>query len=231
MLTIFYSWIIYSFWGLVLLIGMGNRLFASLIWWKVSTRRTQEDPEAINRLQSSKSSSFGGVERWVRRHIVLPGTFGYRHQQPWGWCTIPTRIQSLTVFAFVGLNIILCSVKYHSFPKNLMSVLLFPLIQPCQVLTKYFLPQSWSEENQQIWTYVTDRAGFLAVANLPLLWVFAGRNDVFLWFTGWNFATFNVFHRYLARVVTVEAIVHSIGYTGLILMRKFVNPAPPLIQG
>ena len=82
---------------------------------------------------------------------------------------------------------------------------------------------SWPNTQQQTWTYVTDRAGFLAVANMSLLWVFAGRNDIFLWLTGWNFGTFNIFHRYVARVVTAEAIVHSIGYTGLILKCRFLK--------
>lgn len=72
---------------------------------------------------------------------------------------------------------------------------------------------SWTNSSDQIWTYVSDRTGILSVANLPILWLFAGRNDVFLWLTGWNFGTFNMFHRWVARVSTVEAIVHSIAYT------------------
>lgn len=80
---------------------------------------------------------------------------------------------------------------------------------------------SHSNTQQQTWTYVTDRAGWLAVANMPLLWLFAGRNDIFLWLTGWNFGTFNIFHRYVARIVTTEAIVHGIGYTGVILKCRF----------
>ena len=54
----------------------------------------------------------------------------------------------------------------------------------------------------------------MSYANLPLLWMFSGRNNVFLWATGWSFATFNVFHRHIAMIATIQAIVHSIGYTG-----------------
>jgi hypothetical protein len=53
----------------------------------------------------------------------------------------------------------------------------------------------------------------MCYANLPLLWMFSGRNNIFLWATGWDYATFNVFHRHIARVATLEAIVHSIAYT------------------
>lgn len=72
---------------------------------------------------------------------------------------------------------------------------------------------SWAVAKQQTWTYIADRTGVMAVANFALLWAFAGRNDVLLWLTGWNFGTMNVFHRWIARVVTVEAIVHSVCYT------------------
>jgi hypothetical protein len=45
--------------------------------------------------------------------------------------------------------------------------------------------------------------------------MFSGRNNIFLWATGWDYATFNVFHRHIARVATLEAIVHSTAYTVL----------------
>lgn len=77
---------------------------------------------------------------------------------------------------------------------------------------------SWPESNHQTWTYIADRTGIVAIANYALLWAFAGRNDVFLWLTGWNYATFNVFHRWIARVTTLEVIVHSIAFSVLALM-------------
>jgi hypothetical protein len=72
---------------------------------------------------------------------------------------------------------------------------------------------SYVSEAEQTWIYVSDRAGIIATVNFPLLWVFAARNDVFMWLTGWSFATFNVFHKWLARIITVQAILHSVGYT------------------
>lgn len=46
-----------------------------------------------------------------------------------------------------------------------------------------------------------------------MVWVFAARNDPFLWLTGWAFATYNRFHRWIARISTAHAIVHSIAYS------------------
>lgn len=109
----------YGFWGIILLFGMGNRLFALIVTRSLG-RRHDNSSEAISerRLPASKSS-FGIFRRLVRRYITLPATFGYRHQQPFGLCTLPTRLQSLMIFLYVGLNIILSSVKYSAFPHNL----------------------------------------------------------------------------------------------------------------
>lgn len=61
----------------------------------------------------------------------------------------------------------------------------------------------------------------MSFANLPLLWLFGGRNNIFLWATGWSFASFNIFHRHVARVATVQAIVHSILYVVIFIQSKY----------
>lgn len=75
------------------------------------------------------------------------------------------------------------------------------------------LAYSYSAKKLQLARYVADRTGFLSIAQLPMVWVFAARNDPFLWLTGWSFATYNRFHRWIARISTVHAIVHSIAYS------------------
>ena len=74
------------------------------------------------------------------------------------------------------------------------------------------------DRSDQIWRYLSDRTGILSFWNLPLLWLFAGRNNILLWITGWSYHTTNLMHRWAARVTTLEAIVHSVGYT--VLYRK-----------
>lgn len=75
------------------------------------------------------------------------------------------------------------------------------------------LCRSWSATNAQVWRYVSDRTGVLSMSNLPLIWAFSVRNNLLIWATGWSFSTFNTFHRWVARIATIEAIVHSFGYT------------------
>jgi predicted ferric reductase len=65
--------------------------------------------------------------------------------------------------------------------------------------------------------YVSDRTGIISLANFPLVWLFGMRNDFLMWMTGWGFGTYNSFHRWVARVATLQAIVHSLGYTLMIL--------------
>jgi ferric reductase like protein len=43
--------------------------------------------------------------------------------------------------------------------------------------------------------------------------MFSGRNNIFIWLTGWEFSVFNLFHRHIARVATLQAIIHSVSYT------------------
>lgn len=72
----------------------------------------------------------------------------------------------------------------------------------------------------QLLRYVSDRTGIIAYANFPLIWLFGMRNDLLLWITGWDFGTYNNFHRWVARVATVQAVIHSVGYTILVLHGK-----------
>lgn len=82
---------------------------------------------------------------------------------------------------------------------------------------------SFPSIDRQILRYVSDRTGIISFANFPMIWLFGMRNNILMWLTGWDFGTYNNFHRWVARIATVQAIVHSIGYTALI-----VRGMPPL---
>jgi hypothetical protein len=59
---------------------------------------------------------------------------------------------------------------------------------------------------------IGNRAGHLSICQMPIFFLFAGRNNFFIWVTGWPYNDFQVFHKWIARVATMEAIVHSACY-------------------
>ncbi|KAF2105540.1 ferric reductase like transmembrane component-domain-containing protein [Lophiotrema nucula] len=58
--------------------------------------------------------------------------------------------------------------------------------------------------------YILYRTGAYPVIMAPLIFLFSARNDILLWLTNWSHSTFLVLHRWVARVFTLQAILHSI---------------------
>jgi hypothetical protein len=89
---------------------------------------------------------------------------------------------------FVLLNIIFTAVNMESRQPNA------------------WYPTVWRE----IMAYVLFRTGVYAYIMAPLLFLFAGRNNILLWLTNWSHSTFLVLHRWIARIFTLQAILHSV---------------------
>jgi predicted ferric reductase len=161
----------YYFWIVVITFGVCTRL-ASLISSSTLRGKQQIGSASLTGSGSIKRRSIvGRPMACVKRHVTIPATFGNRCSQPYGWCTIPPRIQSLTIFVFVVLNIVLCICSYQLTDGNLY----------------------WPEKSAQLFRYVSDRTGIISLANFPLVWLFGMRNDALMWFTGWGFGTYNAF--------------------------------------
>lgn len=58
--------------------------------------------------------------------------------------------------------------------------------------------------------YISARTGVLAFALAPLVMLFSGRNNVLLWLTNWSHSTYMLLHRWVARIFTLQVILHSI---------------------
>jgi len=185
----------YYFWIVVIAFGVTTRLL-SLIWrLYYDTRMYRNLPETAGGTSLKANGIATLPQAWLKRYLTIPASFGTRCSQPYVGCTIPPRIQSLTIALFVILNIVLCSCSYRFTEGNLY----------------------WPEKSSQFLRFISDRTGIMSLANFPLVWVFGMRNDVLMWITGWGFGTYNAFHRWVARVATVQAVVHSLGYTLMIL--------------
>lgn len=125
--------------------------------------------------------------RWTQRKIVTASVD----------CTAPSRsgrpltvLHMLVISTYIFLNIILLAVDYHI------------------VLPNYKYPT----KQRQLEKYLADRSGILALSQIPLLFLFGGRNNFLISLTGWNVAVFNLYHKWVGRTVIAEVIIHSVCY-------------------
>ncbi|MDN5811099.1 MAG: ferric reductase-like transmembrane domain-containing protein, partial [Tetragenococcus koreensis] len=92
-------------------------------------------------------------------------------------------------------------------------------IAACSAQIKYVEggPRS-DDKHETLLRLVADRTGIISKIIMPLLILFAGRNNFLQWLTRWDFATFIAFHRWVARVVFILVFIHSIANTAAYLM-------------
>ncbi|KAJ5311898.1 hypothetical protein N7508_002728 [Penicillium antarcticum] len=185
-----FSYAGYAYWGGIMSLGMALRLSD----WKFHRRQRQTErvieANVYPFLRTLEHTPIlGTMIHWLHTHIMTPAPLATRGRHLLG-CAFSTRAEALVVLGFWVLSTVFSIVGYHTFTGNIY----YPDI-PSQVLR-----------------YSADRTGIMSFANFPLLWLFAGRNNIFLWATGWSFASFNIFHRHVARVATLQAVVHSVFY-------------------
>ena len=71
-------------------------------------------------------------------------------------------------------------------------------------------PNAWyGDEWHEISAYVLYRTGTFGFMLLPILLLFASRNNILLWFTNWSHSTYLLLHRWVARVFTLYVVIHS----------------------
>ncbi|KAI1055609.1 hypothetical protein LB505_010009 [Fusarium chuoi] len=174
-----------TFWIVVVAIGVLNHAILHIA-----------NLQMVRNYSSRSGGRFWNFYNWALNCITVPAFMGDQCAQKVGWGTVPPQIQSLTLFAFLLLNIALSILGYRIVPVNM-----------------YFPSTA-----KQLLRYVSDRTGIISWANFPVIWLFGMRNNLLMWLTGWDFGTYNNFHRWVARIATLQAVVHSIGYTWLIVL-------------
>lgn len=139
--------------------------------------------------------------------LPLPRSFTSRfkaylvHPSAWGrqWLTsirdtnevIPTRGQLFLIICMLAANVAAASAGHFARLNN-----------------------DWrlDDRHGKFINSLADRFGVLTIANLPLIFLYAGRNNMLLWFTNWSHTTFLILHRWVAYIATTEAIIHSTVY-------------------
>ncbi|WVQ86162.1 hypothetical protein IAT38_008330 [Cryptococcus sp. DSM 104549] len=174
--------------GMVLIVGLLNRLYSAYI-----TRLVVNAGRTIDRAEHAPAQGWTtNLNAMYQKYLGVPALLKKKHVNAYAWASLPTRLEGLVIFIYVLVNIIFTFGGHTFFQENL----------------------SWLYDIEgQVLRFYADRTAIMSFYNLPILTMLAGRNDVILWITGWSFASMNIFHRWVARVTVVQGILHSIFWT------------------
>ena len=133
--------------------------------------------------------------RKFRAKLFLPATGRYHHSLPVkiGSFTfnIPTRDQTLIIVGFVIFDILILFCDHQLIWPNF----LFPSLEA------------------QYSKSLGNRSGMLVLSTFTMSMLFAGRNNILIWITGWPLEAFSVFHKWISRVLMFNVLVHGISYS------------------
>lgn len=171
-------------------------MFVGVVFVGCVQRLVEEMPWVDRRIRKSS------LARLWRKHIDDASLFDKRHAEPIGpkvmSFRLPIRGQTMLLIALTIVNLIPIVAFYQPFrQKNLY----------------------WPDGYVEIGRYFADRTGILATAQFPLLIILSGRNNPVVWLTGATFETCMLYHRWIARLVFIQILLHALGYT-LISLRE-----------
>ncbi|CCH41324.1 Ferric reductase transmembrane component [Wickerhamomyces ciferrii] len=129
---------------------------------------------------------------WYRSNIEIPALFNGKHTEAPSFlkvfsAIIPSRMESVVILLFVSFNILISTFHYNF----------------------DYSPRTWAYMFTQL---VSDRTGIIAFSMIPLLIIFAGRNNLLTSLTGIPFKAFIHYHKWVARLMWINAFIHSITY-------------------
>lgn len=126
-----------------------------------------------------------GLEPFIKKHILYAPLFRVRHNRELrlssalNMGTLPTRFQAFFLLGYLATNIAFCTYNID-----------------------------YSNREARL-SQLRNRAGVMAVSNLAPLFLMSGRNNPFIILLGIPYDTFNLIHRWLGRIVVLEATLHA----------------------
>lgn len=135
------------------------------------------------------------VSRYLRRWLVLPALIRKHRSESYRMLryvkiNVPPRFHAFLIFGYVAVCVICLAVH-------------FPV---------YLGPVTSTKRSDYIGGYVGWRAGAILMYQMPLLFLFAGRNNFLIWLTGWQYEIFNHWHRWIGRLFLLTGFVHAFAY-------------------
>ena len=126
---------------------------------------------------------------WLKRNMFYAPLKGKRHNREFRLSraysvgTLPSRLHTILLGGYFLFNVIATCYLDFTVP-----------------------------DKAKLFAELRGRAGHLAVVNMLPLFLFAGRNNLLIPLLRVSFDTWNLFHRWIGRIVVVEAIVHTIAW-------------------
>jgi hypothetical protein len=125
----------------------------------------------------------------IKRYIIDAPLFRTRHHREFKLSsainvgTLPSRLQTIFLVAYVTASIFMTCIGIK-----------------------------WSAPRAKVLYQLIIRTGLMAIMNMLPLFLLAGRNNPLIKLTGITFDTYNLIHRWLGRIVVVEAVIHGTGW-------------------
>jgi Ferric reductase like transmembrane component len=189
-----------------------------LFLWQTSIRVSNHLRRLITLNNGSQRYFTRGDSRfaWLKQHLIYAPLFRTRHHREFqlshaiNMGILPSRLHTIFLMGMVALNIYFC---LGAIPLSQSMSILAPILR--------------------------NRVGAVATVNLVPLVILATRNNPLIPLLRVSFDTWNFFHRWLARIIVLEAFAHMIfwliskvesrrcsstkqrlGHTGLTLLQK-----------
>ncbi|KAL2868246.1 ferric reductase family protein [Aspergillus lucknowensis] len=125
----------------------------------------------------------------IKNHIIYAPLFRNRHNREFqlsravNMGTLPSRFHFFIIVGIIAMNVVLCVVTVP-----------------------------YKSEPDSVSEVILSRTGVMATVNLIPLVLMAGRNNPLITLLQVPFDTFNLIHRWLARIVVCEAIAHAFSW-------------------
>lgn len=139
---------------------------------------------------------------YVRGYLFIP-TLGKKHAGPFSFLKIftgyiPTRFETLVIVGYLIMHTVFMACNYWYDPLNTI----------------------FKSRSIQVARFVADRSGVLSFAHFPLIVLFAGRNNFLQLISGLPHSSFIFFHKWVGRMMFLDAVIHSAAYTKYTILYK-----------
>lgn len=134
------------------------------------------------------ASPGGELIPWLKKNVFYAPLLRVRHNREFQLSTavnvgtLPTRFQTFFLVGYVATNIIFCTYKLDY------------------------------SDTQTMLSELKNRTGVMSTVNMVPLFLLAGRNNPLIGLLGISFDSFNLVHRWLGRIVVLEALAHTFAW-------------------